>query len=254
VEEGVDLRLHVETERVEVVQGKKVVHGTEGGRPARWEADELLVGAGRTPNVEGLGLEAAGVRVGRRGIEVDERMRTSVPSVYAAGDVAGRYLFTHAAAHEAVRAVRDMFFPGKGRVSDLVPWCTFTDPELAHAGMTEAEARQAHGDDVRVWRLDLAHSDRARADGDSEGRIMAVCGPKGRLLGAHVLAAHAGDMIHELALVIKNGGRLTDLSSLIHVYPTLSTSVGQLAAEATYQQALRLRWVARLARFWPVGR
>ena len=180
-------------------------------------------------------------------------MRSSVPSVYAAGDVAGRYLFTHSAAHEAVRAVRDMFFPGKGTVSDLVPWCTFTDPELAHAGMTEAEARQAHGDDVRVWRVDLAHSDRARADGDSEGRIVAVCGPKGRLVGAHVLAAHAGDMIHELALVIKNGGRLTDLSSLIHVYPTLSTSVGQLASEATFEQARRLRWLTWLSRIRPFG-
>ena len=253
VDEGVDLRLGVEVERVEVVEGRKVVHGTEGGRPAAWEAEELLVGVGRTPNLEGLGLEEAGVRVGRRGIEVDGRMRTSVPGVYAAGDVAGRYLFTHAAAHEAVRAVRDMFFPGKGTVSDLVPWCTFTDPELAHAGMTEAEARRAYGTDVRVWRVDLAHSDRARADGDAEGRIVAVCGPRGRLVGAHVLAAHAGDMVHELALVIKNGGKLTDVSSLIHVYPTLSTSVGQLAAEATYEKALALRWLTRLVRLWPAG-
>ncbi|MDP9070650.1 MAG: FAD-dependent oxidoreductase [Actinomycetota bacterium] len=252
--EGVDLRLDVETERVEVVGAKKVVHGTEGGRPARWEADELLVGVGRTPNVEGLGLEAAGVRVGRRGIEVDDRMRTSASSVYAAGDVAGRYLFTHSAAHEAVRAVRDMFFPGKGKVSDLVPWCTFTDPELAHAGMTEAEARRAHGDEVRVWRVDLAHSDRARAEGDAEGRIIAVCGPKGRLLGAHILAATAGDMIHELALVIDRGGKLTDVSHLIHVYPTLSTSVGQLASQATYEKARRLRWVTRVARLRPFGR
>jgi pyruvate/2-oxoglutarate dehydrogenase complex dihydrolipoamide dehydrogenase (E3) component len=219
-----------------------------------WAAEELLVGVGRKPNVEDLGLEAAGVKVGPRGIEVDERMRTSVPSIYAAGDVAGRYLFTHAAAHEAVRAVRDMFFPGKGTVSQLVPWCTFTDPELAHAGMTEAEARKAHGDKVKVWQVDLAHSDRARADGDAEGRIVAVCGPKGRLLGAHILAAHAGDMLHELALVIKDGGKLTDLSSLIHVYPTLSTSVGQLAAEATYETVRSLRWVTRLARLRPFRR
>jgi pyruvate/2-oxoglutarate dehydrogenase complex dihydrolipoamide dehydrogenase (E3) component len=253
-DEGVDLRLNVEIQRVQVVDGNKTVHGTEGGRPAVWAAEELLVGVGRKPNVEDLGLEAAGVKVGPRGIEVDERMRTSVPSIYAAGDVAGRYLFTHAAAHEAVRAVRDMFFPGKGTVSQLVPWCTFTDPELAHAGMTEAEARKAHGDKVKVWQVDLAHSDRARADGDAEGRIVAVCGPKGRLLGAHILAAHAGDMLHELALVIKDGGKLTDLSSLIHVYPTLSTSVGQLAAEATYETVRSLRWVTRLARLRPFRR
>lgn len=252
--EGVDLRLDVDVGEVRVEGGAKVVTGTEAGRPARWEADELLVGVGRRPNMDGLGLEEVGVKVGRRGVEVDDRMRTSVPSVYAAGDVAGRYLFTHSAAHEALRAVRDMFFPGRGTVSDLVPWCTFTDPELAHAGVTEAEARTTHGDDVRVHRLDLSHSDRARAEGDAEGRIVAVCGPKGRLLGAHVLAAAAGEMIHELALVIKNRGRLSDLSSLIHVYPTLSTSVGQVAAEATFESALRYRWVTRLTRLWPPGR
>ena len=253
-EEGVELRLGVDVQRVEVADGRKVVHGMERGRAARWEADELLVGVGRRPNVEGLGLEEVGVRVGKRGIEVDDRMRTSVPSVYAAGDVAGRYLFTHAAGHEAVRAVRDMFFPGRGKVSPLVPWCTFTDPELAHAGMTEAEAREAHGDQVRVRRFDLSHSDRARAEGEPEGRILAVCGPKDRLLGAHILARNAGEMVHELALVVRDGGRLSDLSSLIHVYPTLSTSIAQLASEATYDRVLRLRWMTRLGRFRPFRR
>ena len=252
--EGVDLRLDVGVEQVSIEGGAKVVTGTEGGRNARWEADELLVGVGRRPNVDGLGLEEIGVKVAPRGIEVDDRMRTTVASVYAAGDVAGRYLFTHSAAHEALRAVRDMFFPGRGRVSDLVPWCTFTDPELAHVGVTEAEARSLHGDDVKVRRLDLSHSDRARAEGDDDGRIVAVCGPKGRLLGAHILAASAGEMIHELALVIRTGGRLSDLSRLIHVYPTLSTSIGQVAAEATFESVLRYRWVTRFKRLSPLGR
>lgn len=251
-DEGVDLRLSVAVERVGVEGGAKVVEGTEAGRPARWEADEILVGTGRRPNVEGLGLEEAGVRVGRRGVEVDDRMRTSAAWVYAAGDVAGRHLFTHSAAHEALRAVRDMFFPGRGRVSPLIPWCTFTDPELAHAGLTAAEARAAHGDGVTVRRIDLAHSDRARADGDDTGRAIAVCDRRGRLLGAHVLAPNAGELIHELALLVKDGRRLTDLSSLVHVYPTLATSVGQLAAEATFESAGRLRWLVRLGRLRPV--
>ncbi|HET7488620.1 MAG TPA: FAD-dependent oxidoreductase [Acidimicrobiales bacterium] len=252
--EGVRIVVDVAVERVEVSGGVKVVHGTVAGEPSSWEADEILVAAGRRPNVEALGLEAAGVRTGPRGIEVDDRMRSSVPSVYAAGDVAGRYLFTHSAAHEALRAVRDMFFPGRGTVSDLVPWCTFTDPELAHAGLTEAEARAAHPGEVTVHRIDLSHSDRARADGDAEGRIVAVCGKRDRLLGASILAPGAGELIHELALVIKQGGRLTDLSSLIHVYPTLSTSVSQVAAEATFASALRLKWVTRLARLRLPGR
>ena len=254
VEEGVDLRVDVEVERVSEKGSVKVVHGTEAGRTASWEGDELLVAVGRRANVEGMGLEDVGVEVGRRGIEVDDRMRSSVPSVYAAGDAAGRFLFTHSAAHEALRAVRDMFFPGRGTVSDLVPWCTFTDPELAHVGLTAVEARAAHGDGVRVHRVDLSHSDRARSDGDAEGRILAVCNADGRLLGAHVLSSSAGEIIHELALVVKERGRLTDLSSLIHVYPTISTSVGQLAAEATFESAVRFRWVTRLTRLWPAGR
>jgi pyruvate/2-oxoglutarate dehydrogenase complex dihydrolipoamide dehydrogenase (E3) component len=244
VEEGVDLRLNVDTERVAVAEGRKIVYGAEAGEPAKWEAEELLVAVGRRPNVEGLGLDEVGVKMGRRGIEVDERMRTSVPSIYAAGDVAGRFLFTHSAGYEAVRAVRDAFYPGKGKVTDFVPWCTFTDPELAHAGLTVAEAEKKHGDDVEVWRLELSHSDRARADGAAEGAIVVVTA-KGKLVGAHILAPSAGEMIHELAMGINEGMKLAELASLIHVYPTLSTSIGQLAAEAAFEGAKRLRWLVR---------
>ncbi len=242
--EGVDLRLNVETERVAAAQGRKIVFGAEAGEPARWEAEELLVAVGRRPNVEGLGLDEVGVKVGRRGIEVDERMRTSVPSIYAAGDVAGRFLFTHSAAYEGVRAVRDAFYPGKGKVTDFVPWCTFTDPELAHAGLTTAEAEKKHGDDVEVYRMELSHSDRARADGASEGAIVVITA-KGKLIGAHILAPAAGEMIHELALAMNEGLKLAEVASLIHVYPTLSTSIGQLAGEAAFEGAKRLRWLVR---------
>lgn len=242
--EGVDLRVNVETERVAVADGRKIVFGAEKGEPARWDAEELLVAAGRRPNIEGLGLDEVGVKVGRRGIEVDERMRTSVPSIYAAGDVAGRFLFTHSAAYEAVRAVRDAFYPGKGKVTDFVPWCTFTDPELAHAGLTVAEAEIKHGDDVEVYRMELSHSDRARADGASEGCIIVVTA-KGKLVGAHILAPSAGEMIHELALAINEGMKLAEVASLIHVYPTLSTGIGQLAGEAAFEGAKRLRWLVR---------
>jgi pyruvate/2-oxoglutarate dehydrogenase complex dihydrolipoamide dehydrogenase (E3) component len=243
-DEGVDLRLNVETERVAVADGRKIVFGAENGEPARWDAEELLVAVGRRPNVEGLGLDEVGVKVGRRGIEVDERMRTSVPSIYAAGDVAGRFLFTHAAAYEAVRAVRDAFYPGKGKVTDFVPWCTFTDPELAHAGLTVAEAEKKHGDDVEVYRMELSHSDRARADGAPEGCIIVVTA-KGKLVGAHILAPSAGEMIHELALAINEGMKLAEVASLIHVYPTLSTGIGQLGGEAAFEGAKRLRWLVR---------
>ncbi len=243
--EGVDLHFNVEIERVTRSGARKIVFGSENGVPARWEGEELLVATGRRPNVEGLGLEEVGVKVGRTGIEVDERMRTAVPSIYAAGDVAGRFLFTHSAGYEAVRAVRDAFYPGKGKVTDFVPWCTFTDPELAHAGVTVAEAEKKYGDDVEVYRLDLSHSDRARADNATEGAIVVVTAKGGKVVGAHILAPSAGEMIHELALAINEGLKLAEVASLIHVYPTLSTGIGQLAGEAAFEGAKKLRWLVR---------
>ncbi|MEA2670857.1 MAG: hypothetical protein QOG45_1077 [Chloroflexota bacterium] len=244
-EEGVELLLDVEVQRVTVEDGRKVVHGSVAGTPARWEAAEILVGAGRRPNVEGLGLEEVGVAVGPRGIAVDERMRTTVPSIYAAGDLVGRHLFTHAAGYEGVRAVRDMFFPGRGTARALIPWCTFTDPELAHAGMTVAEARAAHGEDaVEVFRHDLTHSDRARADGTTEGGIIIVT-VEGRVVGAHILAPAAGEMIAELALAITRRLKLSEVAGSIHVYPTLSLGISLLAAEAAFESAQKFHWLVR---------
>jgi pyruvate/2-oxoglutarate dehydrogenase complex dihydrolipoamide dehydrogenase (E3) component len=138
-----------------------------------------------------------------------------------------------------------MFFPGKAKVTDFVPWCTFTDPELAHAGLTTAEAIERHGeDDVEVYRMDLEHSDRARADGTDEGAIICVTA-KEKLVGAHIAAASAGEMIHELALAIREEMKFRDLAGLIHVYPTVTTSIGMLAAEAAFDRAKRLRWLVR---------
>jgi len=242
--DGVDLRTGISVERVEVAAKTKVLHGTEEGRPQSWRAEEILVGIGRRPNVEGLGLEELGIEVGPRGVVVDGRRRTAVKSVYAVGDLAGRHLFTHSAGYEAARAIRNMFFPG-GRGSDfLVPWATFTDPELAHAGLTESQARDAHGEDAQVWRQDLIHSDRARADSASEGAILVVT-VKGRIVGAHALAPNAGELIHELALAIHQKLKLTEVASLVHVYPTLSIGIQQLASEASYTNAKRYRWLVR---------
>ncbi len=242
-DEGVDLHFDVETERVAIEGGRKVVYGTEAGVPTRWEADELLVAIGRAPNVEELGLDVLGIPTTDRGITVDGRGRTSVSNIYACGDVAGRYLFTHSAAYEGVRAIRDMFFPGKGRVNAMVPWCTFTDPELAHAGMTEAEARAEHGDAVAVWQQDLEHNDRARTDG--AGGAVIVVTAKRKIVGAHILAPAAGEMIHEFALAISEGLKLDALAGYMHVYPTVATAVGQLAGNAAFERAEKLRWLVR---------
>jgi pyruvate/2-oxoglutarate dehydrogenase complex dihydrolipoamide dehydrogenase (E3) component len=243
--EDVDLRLNVDIASVTVENGKKVVHGTENGEERRWEGAEILIGAGRRPNVEGLGLEELGLELNRKGVLVDNRSRTKVDSIYAVGDIAGRYLFTHMAGYEGVRAVRDMFFPGKGKVTDFVPWCTFTDPELAHAGLTIGEAEEQLGsDDVEVWRQDLIHSDRARADSATKGAIVIVTHKK-RVVGAHILAPYAGEMIHELALAIKDGMKLPEVANLIHVYPTYATTIGQLAADSAFESAQKYKWLVR---------
>jgi pyruvate/2-oxoglutarate dehydrogenase complex dihydrolipoamide dehydrogenase (E3) component len=242
--EGVDLRFNVETQRVSRNGDQKVVHGTEDGQPATWEADELLIAVGRRPNVEDLGLEELDIETGPNGVTVDNRGRTTVETVYACGDIAGRFLFTHSAAYEGVRAVRDMFFPGKGKVLASVPWCTFTDPELAHAGMTEAEARDEFKGDVEVWRQDLVHNDRARADAATDGAIIVIT-HKSRIVGAHILGPAAGEMIHEFALAIEEDVKLSELSQFMHVYPTVSTSVGQLAGEAAFEKAEKLRWLVK---------
>lgn len=240
-DDGVDLRLNTQALRVEPSSGRHTVHTSAG--PV--SAEGILVAAGRKPNIEDLGLEELGITTGPRGVEVDDCGRTSVHSIYAAGDVAGRYLFTHAAGHEAVRAVRDAFYPGRGKVTDLIPWCTFTDPELAHAGLTSTEASATHGaDKITVWRHELTHSDRARADGTTRGGVVIVA--KGDdILGAHILAPHAGDMISELALAISAGLGMSDLSKLVHPYPTLATGIGQIAAEAAFGKAQKYRWLVR---------
>ncbi len=245
--EGVQLHTAADVRRVTTDGPVTVVHAAVDGEPTTVRSDAVLVCIGRTPNVEGLGLEELGVTIGPDGVEVDDRGRTPVRSIYAAGDVTARHGFTHSAAAEGVRAVRDAFFPGKGGRPDLVPWCTFTDPELAHVGLTTAQAEARYGEDVDVWRHDLAHSARGRAEATPEGEVLVVTA-KGRLLGAHVLAPAAGEMIHELGLAIHHGLKLSDVADLVHVYPTLATSIGQLAAEAALEKAQKLRWLVRKGR------
>jgi pyruvate/2-oxoglutarate dehydrogenase complex dihydrolipoamide dehydrogenase (E3) component len=236
--EGVTIELNAELASAGKEGAKKVIRGRLGEREVSWGAEEVLVAAGRKPNIESLHLERVGVKTGPRGIVVDERLRTSAGWVYAAGDCAGRFLFTHSAGAEAVIALRNMFFPGSAKAPGMVPWTTFTDPELAHVGVTAGEAREKLGQDgFRAYEWDLTHSDRARAEGATEGRIIAVTDAKFKLIGAHILAPAAGEMISQFTLALNQGLRLTpDFGNLVQVYPTFSTSVSQLAAEATYGQ------------------
>jgi len=245
--EGVALRTGVRVERVEAApDGTRTVHGTTAeGVAERWTAEAVLVAAGRAANVEGLGLEALGVRIGEQGIEVDGGGRTAVRTVHAAGDVTGAPRFTHAAGVEAARVVRNIAFPGREKTGGVVPWVTFTDPELAHVGLTEAQAVAEHGRAaVRVRRRSLGESDRARTDGTPDGAVVLVTA-KGRLVGGHVLAPAAGELVGELALAIGRREKLRDLASVVHAYPTIGLEIQQLAAEEAYERAGRLGWLVR---------
>jgi pyruvate/2-oxoglutarate dehydrogenase complex dihydrolipoamide dehydrogenase (E3) component len=199
----------------------KVLHVERAGRMDQVVADEVLVAVGRAPNVEGLGLEAAGVRCTGRGVTVDDRLRTSNRRIYAVGDINGRFQFTHNSDFQARYAVQNALFFGRKRASRLVmPWCTFTSPEIAHVGMYEADARAA-GHEVDTLTIPLEENDRARLDGETEGflRVHLKRGSD-RILGATLVAEHAGDMISEITVAIVNGVGLGGIGAAIHPYPT----------------------------------
>jgi len=203
------------------------------------EGDLLLVAVGRKPNIDGLQLDNAGVRYSANGIEVDDRLRTNVKHIYAAGDATGSYQFTHYAGWQAFQAVRNALLPGSSTgVSDLVPWVTFTDPEVAHIGATEKQARSAHGDHIQVHRSDLGKVDRAICENDVSGFLKIITKPDGEILGATIVGARAGETIVELIVAMKQRMKIGELAGAIHPYPTYSTAVQQMAAEIAVEHLL----------------
>ncbi|HEY0156628.1 MAG TPA: FAD-dependent oxidoreductase, partial [Thermoanaerobaculia bacterium] len=198
--------------------------------------DEVFVASGRRGNTEDLGLEVAGVQVERSWVVVDKFLQTTAPRVWAAGDVHGGMQFTHVAAYEAVKLVRNILFPGKSAVdySD-VPWALYTDPEVAHIGMTETEARAKHGDDVRIYKVEMHDVDRAVVDRVPAGLIKLVCDRKGHILGAHILGSNASTVIEEIVLARRKGLKVSDLAQRISPYPSLADGV-QKAAALYYQE------------------
>jgi len=183
--------------------------------------DQLLVAVGRAPNVEGLGLETVGVAFDKKGVKVDDRLQTTNPRIYACGDICSPYQFTHAADFMARIVIQNALFKGRAKVSSLIiPWATYTSPEIAHVGLYEKEA-QAKGIEVDTYTLGMDKVDRAILDGETEGFVR-VHVRKGtdQIIGATVVAGHAGDMISELTLAIKGGLGLKTIGATIHPYPT----------------------------------
>lgn len=234
--------------RVEQSDGGKRLIVDSHGQHYDVTVDEILIGAGRTPNVDGIGLETAGVDYDKSGIKVNARLQTTNPSIYAAGDICSRYKFTHAADAMAQIVVQNALFPhplglGYASVDALVmPWCTFTEPEVAHVGMYEKEA-QEKGLDVETYTYKLDEVDRAILDGEDEGfaRVHIQKGTD-KILGATIVASHAGEMISEFSVAMKTGAGAKAIAGTIHPYPTqaeVNKKVVNLWRKAHFTQRTR---------------
>src|SRR5262252_8558318 len=219
--DGVRVIARAAIQRVEKKDGAKSLHLKVGDTPAELLCDVILVSVGRTPNIEGMGLDDAGVRYTSQGVIVDRRLRTTNARIFAAGDICSRYKFTHAADAMARIVIANSLFLARRKVTDLViPWCTYTDPEIAHVGYYEKEA-QAAGFEVATITESLTDVDRAILDGEREGFARVHYDEKtGRILGGTLVARHAGEMINELTLAMVAKQRMSVLSSTIHSYPT----------------------------------
>ncbi len=237
--EGVRLTLGARTSRVTYEAGTFTLEVEVGGASVPMRGDALLVATGRRANLDGLGVDDIGVRTTASGINVDARMRTSVARVYAAGDVTGTMRFTHVAAYQGRLAARNALGKRASASYRVVPWVTFTDPEIAHVGLTEPEARAKHGSDVHVARLPFTAVDRAVIAGEAEGVIKIITTGRpllghtggGEVVGAHVIGPGAGELIHELSLAMQVRAFSGRLAQAIHAYPAMSVGVQQTAAQ-----------------------
>ncbi len=251
VEEGIELALEARIDRVVAESGARTIHYTVGGRQKRVEVDEILVGAGRAPNVDGLGLDEAGVNYDKYGVSVDDNLRTSNRRIFAAGDICMRWKFTHAADFAARIVIQNALFPflPKKRLSALtMPWCTYTDPEVAHVGMYEHDAAE-RGIAIDTIVKPLAEVDRALADGEEDGFVkIHVRKGKGHIVGATIVARHAGEMISELTLAMVNKIKLGKISNVIHPYPTQAEAIR--AAADLYNKGRVTPMVRKVFGWW----
>jgi pyruvate/2-oxoglutarate dehydrogenase complex dihydrolipoamide dehydrogenase (E3) component len=245
--EGIEIVEHIKISGITRSGNAVAVALSDRGQPI--EGSHLLIATGRRPNVDDLGLAAAGVRQSSMGVDVDRRLRTSNRRIYAIGDVVGGHQFTHVAGYHAGVALQNALFrlPAKVDLSAL-PWVTYTDPELAQVGMTERQACAAHGAGVTVLRSSLADNDRAQAERSTTGFIKVMVGKRGRVLGATILARNAGELLLPWVLAISQRIRIGALARVIVPYPTVS-DITKRVAGSYYTPVLfgaRTRWLVRV--------
>jgi pyruvate/2-oxoglutarate dehydrogenase complex dihydrolipoamide dehydrogenase (E3) component len=199
-----------------------VASKADKGKTSILKAAALLVAAGRKPNIDGLGLEAAGVKFTPRGIPTNARMKTNISHIYACGDVNGQMPFTHVAGYEAGIALTNAILRLPRRADyDKIGWCTYTDPEVASIGLNEKRAKK-DSIEYRLWEESFADNDRAQAEGEAKGKIKLLVSPGGRLLGCQIIGAHAGELIHEWVIAVEGGVKLSAIAGAVHIYPTIS--------------------------------
>ena len=230
VREGIDLQLGVKIVGVETSGSDKILHLERDGKRVDVTVDAILVGVGRAPNLDGLGLEKAGIKFDRSGVLVNDNLQTSNPNIYAAGDICFPFKFTHTADALARILIANALFMGRQKASALtIPWCTYTDPEIAHVGMYEADAKEK-GIELTTLTVPLSDIDRAVLDGETEGfaRVHLRKGTD-RILGATIVARHAGEMINEFSLAITNGLGISAIGKTIHPYPTQAEVIKRIA-------------------------
>lgn len=227
--DGIDLVLSASIKSVRRDGDERVVVVEAGGVERELRAEQILLGVGRAPNIEGLGLDDVGVKYDRGGVRVDDNLRTTNPSIFAAGDVCMKYKFTHMADAAARIVIQNALFFGRKKLSAVqVPWCTYTEPEIAHVGLYEHEAREK-GVEIDTYVQQMADVDRAIADGEEEGFVKVHC-RKGsdEILGATIVAGHAGDMISEITLAMVGKIGLGTIAGVIHPYPTQAEAIRKL--------------------------
>ena len=229
--EGIDIRAQVAITKIRKSKAGVDIFLKDGSVVS---GSHLLVAAGRVPNIESLNLESAGIEYTKRGVTVDQGLRTTNKKVYAAGDVAGGLQFTHVAGYHAGLIIRNALFklPIKNR-TDVIPWVTYTDPELAHVGLTEVDARKIFGETVKVLRWKFAENDRAQAEGKTKGMIKVILGKKSRIIGASIVGPQAGELIAPWVLAVSQGLKISAFANVVLPYPTLS-EIGKRAAITNY--------------------
>lgn len=227
--EGVLIRTNTRVESLSRSGPETTVVSRCGGEEDHDAFDAVLVATGRAPNVEGLDLEAGGIAYDKHGVTVDDRLRTTNPRVYAAGDICSRFKFTHAADFQARIVIQNALFWGRAKASQLIiPWCTYTSPEVAHVGLLPSDAEQ-QGIAIDTFTQPISSVDRAILDNETEGFVKVhVRRGTDRIVGATIVAAHAGEMISEVTLAMRNGIGLKGLASTIHPYPTQADALRKI--------------------------